>query len=105
MLNITQAMLYLAEEKIIHRDLSSRHVLVTDDLRGCRLAGFGFARPCGGGGGGGGDPALDDGVDGDVYTATLRKGRGFPLRWTAIEAIKHDTFRCALGPSATLALT
>ncbi|EKX33115.1 hypothetical protein GUITHDRAFT_45697, partial [Guillardia theta CCMP2712] len=78
---IAQGMEHLAEQRVVHRDLAARHVLVLgfdkDDLRrtSVKVAGFGRAID------------LADGTDATVA------GRGLPVRYMPPESMKKG--RCS----------
>ncbi|CAH2303265.1 tyrosine- kinase Srms [Pelobates cultripes] len=67
---VAEGMAYLESEKVVHRDLATRNVLVGDNLL-CKIADFGLAR------------ILKD----DMYSP--EKNRAVPIKWTAPEALSH----------------
>ena len=75
-IEIAEALVFLQEKAVVHRDVAARNCLVRADGR-CKLADFGLARLL-----------PDDGV----YFATIKKGLDFSIKWTAPESIKHSTF-------------
>lgn len=71
---IAKGMEYVASKGIIHRDLASRNILITED-RVCKVADFGFARLI---------------TDECAYERT--NGDKVPVRWMAPEALIENKF-------------
>jgi len=73
--DIIQGLSYLHSQKIIHRDLATRNVLLTIDWR-CKLADFGLSR------------------QGGQYQKETKSNVG-PLKWMAPEAIAQSKYSVA----------
>jgi len=66
---------YLEQKKIVHRDLAARNVLVGND-RCAKIADFGLAQF----------------TDGNGYYQHTTRTRALPVKWYALEALKHSRF-------------
>ncbi|XP_072050525.1 insulin-like peptide receptor isoform X2 [Amphiura filiformis] len=74
---VADGMAFLAAHKYVHRDLSARNCLVSEEGT-CKVADFGLAR--------------------DIYQSDYyRKERGgmLPIRWMAPESVKDGVFQCS----------
>ena len=70
---IAEGMAYLEHEKLVHRDVAARSILVGENNT-CKVANFAHAK------------IMED----DKYQAT--KGEKFPIKWTALEAALYGEF-------------
>merc|ERR1719326_1740878 len=75
-LQLAQASKFLAEKKIVHRDISARNCFLTDKFD-LKLGDFGLARK-----------GMDDS---GVYCA-VNPDRQLPFPWLSVEAFKTMTF-------------
>lgn len=73
-LNVAEGMEYLGQQKIVHRDLASRNVLVADEYH-VKISDFGLAQKM--------EPS-------DFYM--LKTPRELPLRWYAPESLRNGKF-------------
>ena len=73
MAQIAKGMAYLEREKVVHKNVAARSILVGENNI-CKVADFAFARI----------------MENDEYQALL--GFKFPIKWTALEAALYGTF-------------
>jgi Ran GTPase-activating protein (RanGAP) involved in mRNA processing and transport/tRNA A-37 threonylcarbamoyl transferase component Bud32 len=74
------AMAFLEQQRIIHRDIAARNVLVGKDATDVKMADLGAARNV---------HRTSELVDGGVYVATTDHT---PARWMSLEALRHGRF-------------
>ena len=75
-IDITEGMCFLSSHNVVHRDLSARNILVTNDMQ-VKIADFGMAKKMG-------DKESEYNVESEGC---------LPVRWMAIESLEHGKLK------------